>query len=197
MCKTAVLLEQGMVTSVGRAEDVLRDYEIRTLELATAAEDGVVYRCPEHLKEGAHIVDRVELLDKNKEPTRILRTWDSVCFRVWYRATETTLNGAVELWIKTMDGSTVIRCSTSPDSNVPVKLLQGEYYIDCLFDQFPLAAGTYVFGVGLTTSNIAFLFEDEDSTTLEVHAADVFQSGFAPQARRSLVATPHSWTIGA
>jgi lipopolysaccharide transport system ATP-binding protein len=196
LCKTAVLLEQGAVTSVGKAEDVLRDYEIRTLELATAAEDGVVYRCPERLREGAHIIDRVELLDRSKAPIRVLRTWDAVCFRLWYRATETMLHGAVELWVKTIDGSAVIRCSTSPGSNVPVKLLEGEHYIDCLFEQFPLAAGTYLFGVGLTMPNIAYVFKDEGSTTLEVHAVDVFQSGFAPRTREALIASPHSWSIG-
>ncbi len=195
LCSNAVLLNQGRVKLTGPVQDVVKSYELATHEVAEG-EGGAIYSAPLHLSEQPYIVARVELLDQQGHRLESLHTWSNVCFRIWYRAIKNMRGGSVIMMVKTRDGVSLLLCSTSPDSNVPLDFRAGEHYVDCHFDRFPLAAGTYLLGVALAQPNTAWLYFDDAAVPLTVLPEDVYQSGLAPQAERALVAAHHWWHVG-
>ncbi len=195
ICSTGILLNHGRILFRGPSYEVVKSYESNGSQ-RLAMKDGFIYRTPDHLSEGAYVVDRVELLDQRGQRLQKLSTWSDVCFRIWYRAKTSMRGGSVVLTVKTMDGINLLLCSTSPDSNVPLNFQRGEHYVDCYFEQFPLAAGTYLLGVGLAQPHAAWLYLDDAAVPLTVLPEDVYESGFAPQAVRALIATPHKWYLG-
>lgn len=99
----------------------------------------------------------------------------------------------MELAFRTEQGVTALFCATAPDSGLRMDLAEGEHYTDCCFEKFPLAAGNYFIEVALAQPGLSYLFRDTDGARLTVHPRDVFGSGMAPHASRTLFAAEHSW----
>ena len=218
LCSSAILLEHGLMVQCGPTREVIRSYEhIYSTEPTGPAtrrdsisanglnadleteesrqHEGEAYACPAHLRDDDCYIELVEMLDDRGQRLAELFTWDKVRFRFWYRSTIHEHPASVEFWIKTLGGTTVLYCSTQPDSNVSMDLYPGRHYVDCLMLQFPLASGKYLFGVGLAKPGDRWLFRDEASGTLEVSGRDVFASGLIPTSDKALVVVPHRWTI--
>ncbi len=196
ICSTGILLNHGRLSFHGTAYEAVKNYESKVSSQFATANASLVYETPEHLLDNAYVVDRVELVDRQGRQLEKLSTWSEVCFRIWYRAQTSMRGGSVVLTIKTTDGVSLLLCSTSPDSNIPLDFQSGEHYVDCYFQQFPLAAGTYLLGVGLAQPHVAWLYLDDAAVPLTVLAEDVYGSGLAPWAERAVIAASCEWRIG-
>jgi lipopolysaccharide transport system ATP-binding protein len=137
---------------------------------------------------------RIEILDHDGIPKNKVHTWDHVKFRIFYRSPEYMPSGAVSLYISTTSGTLLTRCSTSPDSAYPMNFEAGTSFVDCDFPIFPLSAGAYVLGAGLSVANIEWLDNRPHAATLNVAPRDIFGAGLPPRASRYPIAIAHTWT---
>ena len=72
---------------------------------------------------------------------------------------------------------------------------KGQNIVECEFPSLPLSAGEYIVGVGLAIPNKEWLYRNQQIGTLIVHPKDVYNSGMAPIANRSILAIPHKWKV--
>lgn len=140
-------------------------------------------------------ITRVEVVDVTGQPKGMVSTWDDVVLRIWYRAERRVERGSVAIELRTMDGVRVLLLSTTPDGTLELALDVGEHPVDCVVEQLPLSAGDYVLGAGLAIPNAEWLCLNPDLARLTVLARDVYGSGLAPVASRSVVAPRHHWRL--
>jgi lipopolysaccharide transport system ATP-binding protein len=138
---------------------------------------------------------RIEALDGKGNPKPDVATWDDVLFRISYSCRRRVANGSVILTLSVFCGPAVILLSTRPDADLSLSLEPGEHSVECFIERLPLAAGDYCIGGGLARPGIEWLCFDSEMARLTVHPADVYRSGHAPIAQRSLVAVSHRWRV--
>lgn len=191
LCRRAMTLDHGRVVYSGDVSGAIAAYESSLPATATGVPGLLYINEPRGLDTPE--VTRVEMLDREGQPLDALRTWSWVRFRIWYSARQPVKNASVEFRIRTPGGAPLVHASTRPDDRVALDLEPGRHFVDCIIEQFPLAAGEYVVGVGLTLPWTTSLFDVDDAATLEVREADVYESGFAPTANRGIVVPRWSW----
>ena len=86
-------------------------------------------------------------------------------------------------------------CSTQPDSAVAMTIKPGYNTVDCEFESMPLSAGDYIVGAGLAIPNKEWLCGQSHMGRLVIHPRNVYESGLAPEASRSILAIPHQWLV--
>jgi hypothetical protein len=99
----------------------------------------------------------------------------------------------VEVTLTAADGSRVLLLATQPDGVLPLAFTPGEHCVECLIEKLPLAAGEYTVGAALAVPTVQWLWRMPDLAGLTVVPRDVYGSGLAPVASRSLLAVPHHW----
>lgn len=191
LCRRAMTLDHGRVVYSGDVGGAVSAYESSIPSTSTSVPGLLYVNEPKGLDTPE--ITKVEMLDPSGNPIEALRTWSSVRFRIWYTAIRAVKNASVEFRIKTLGGTPLIHASTRPDDTVPLDLEPGQHFVDCIIEQFPLAAGEYLVGVGLTLPWTTTLFNADEAGVLEVREADVYESGFAPRADRGVVVPRWSW----
>jgi homopolymeric O-antigen transport system ATP-binding protein len=194
ICMTGLFLSAGRLELRGSADQCVDSYLSRSLH---SLHGHVAHKIefPTKGKDSPHIV-RIEILDKTGQPLPRPRTWDFATFRIFFYSPVRIKRGSVELYIHTLEGSLLTRCSTYPDSAYSMSIEPGENFVDCTFPQLMLSAGSFVIGAGLAIPNTEWLYNEPNAATFEVDARDIFNSGFAPAATRYPVAMDHFWRIG-
>jgi hypothetical protein len=137
----------------------------------------------------------IETLDQYGRSKGVVSTWDRVKFRISYWARHDVQAGSAVLEIATRHGAPLLLCSTQPDSVVPMTIRAGKNAVECEFISLPLSAGEYIVGAGLAIPNKEWLCKRDQLGWLSIHPKDVYQSGMAPTASRSILATPHVWRV--
>ena len=189
ICLTGLLLSGGRVELKGTAAHCIEGYLSKTLQRQA---HGIQF--PKRGLNSPHIV-RIEMLDEKGKPLPQPRTWDFVRFRIFFYSPTRIKRGSVELYISTLEGSLLTRCSTSPDSAYPMSIEPGVHFVDCDFPQLMLSAGSFVVGAGLAIPNVEWLDNQPHAAVFEVYARDTFKSGLAPAATRYPIALNHFWHI--
>lgn len=138
-------------------------------------------------------LNRLELQSPCGVPKRDIHTWDAVRLRVEFTSRRRYASMSVVIQIATVDGAVLVLTSTTPDRTRSFCVEPGCYTIDCDFQEFPLAAGEYIIGIGLVIPGIEYLWRKDDVCRLEVLPKDVYRSGLAPSANRYHIATRHEW----
>jgi len=199
LCIHALYLERGKVRHSGTVSETVKLYEGDLL--SKGSDDGlpsnVIYdhRVDKKRRQLDFEIVRIELFDKEGHPKNVISTWDTVIFRFYCQARYRIQAGSVVLQISNLYGVPLLLCSTQPDSAVPVVLQEGQTIVECEFASFPLSAGEYVIGAGLAIPNKEWLYKEDQAALFSVHPRDVYHSGMAPVASRSIVATPHVWKV--
>jgi lipopolysaccharide transport system ATP-binding protein len=189
ICLTGLFLSAGRVELTGSVDQCIESYLSKSLHCQAHE-----FQFPKKGLDTPHIV-RIEMLDKAGRPLPQPRTWDFVRFRIFFYSPIRINRGSVELYMYTLEGSLLARCSTSPDSAYSISIEPGVNFVDCDFPQLMLSAGSFVIGAGLAIPNIEWLDNQPHAATFEVYARDVFKSGMAPAASRYPVAMDHYWLI--
>jgi lipopolysaccharide transport system ATP-binding protein len=197
LCSKAVLLAGGQIAAIGPTPAVVQQYlSPRDPRQPVRLRNNVLYEADLRTDLDCQIV-RIAMLDDSGLPLETLHTWDYVKFRIEYRAQTRTSSASLDFQITSTDGIRVIWCSTQPDSNIPMDIEPGFNYVDCIFPEWPLSAGTYLVSAALAIPNQTWLTPVDDFVPLSVAGRDVFQSGrMVPQLTRALIAVPHTWHIG-
>jgi lipopolysaccharide transport system ATP-binding protein len=199
LCTKAAYLDQGRLAHFGSVDEAVRLYEGQVISEQHSGDwpPEVLYdQGPDaEAAEGARIV-RVETLDQHGRAKPIVASGDTVRFRLWYESDRRVVGASAVLSVATMHGQNLLLCSTSPDSAVEMDLQPGRHYVDCQFEQFPLAAGRFSVGAGLAVPDVEWLYRRDNLAALTVHPGDILGSGRPQSADRALVHTPHRWSLG-
>lgn len=199
LCSRVVWLKGGRIQRIGSPETVVAEYleaSSDTLADAGAQAPGYLYRRETAPPiESDATVSSVQLLGDDGRPLMAARTWDSARFRIGFSSSRSFRSFSVVLNIASPDGVSLILTSTTPDQALPFSVEPGDYTLDCVFDNFPLAAGEYVLGVGLAIPGVEYVSRNDSLCRLQVLAKDVFGSALPPASNRYFVATPHAWTL--
>ena len=196
LCTRAVWMRGGMVASIGAAEEVVGEY----VEAYSGRNDPHFQRTPgfayhadaQEISSGARVT-YLQLLDDAGKPSERTSTWSKLNCRIGFEVAESYRSFCVVVQVSTIDGVPLILTSTTPDRDQAFGVSPGAYCIDCSFDQFPLAAGEYLLGLGLAIPGVEYVWRNDAVCTLHVMPQDIFGSGLPPSSRRYLVATPHAW----
>jgi lipopolysaccharide transport system ATP-binding protein len=197
LCNRGIVFQHGELRFVARAHDAVAHYEETLFRSLAASNDGfpfnVIYQKPADTPLADFEVTKIEALDELCQPKPQVATWDSVCFRIHFFARKALNAGSVILTISTRHGLTLLLLSTQPDSTMPLPIRAGSQFVDCVVEKLPLSGGEYLIGAGIAIPNKEWLWRDETLGRLTIAARDVYQSGLAPTATRSLLALPHKW----
>jgi len=137
----------------------------------------------------------VEMLDVRGNPKSMLSTFDDVVFRFWYHTKRPAHQEAVEFELRDLTGARVLLLSTWPDDTLRLPPEVGTRSVDCVLEKVPFAAGEYVLGGRVSIPYVEWLWMDLDMARLTVFPRDVYSSGLAPKAPRSLTAVNHTWRL--
>ena len=199
LCNRAILFENGQNVNSGRPDAIIELYE-RNVAASHSAGDypaHIIYDAEsDPVKQEAEFeIIRVETVDTAGNAKERVCTWDTVTFRILCWARYGIQTGSAVIQISTTHGVPLLLCSTQPDSAVPMSIKPGYNSVECTFISLPLSAGEYVVGIGLAIPNKEWLCKNEHLGQLSIYPKDVYQSGMAPSATRSILATPHHWRV--
>jgi lipopolysaccharide transport system ATP-binding protein len=197
LCRLALMLEAGAVKEFGGTAETLRAYMAQFAHPEQSGKSpGILYEAGS--ARTPFQITKISMLEADGSPKLQLHTWDEVIFRIHYRADERVVDGSMVLQVRSQEGTSLLLCSTRPDSNVQMTISKGEGSVDCRFLQWPFSAGTYFFGAALGIPYKQWLTTLDDLAVLRVDPKDVFGSNSVlPEASRALIAVPHEWKIGA
>jgi lipopolysaccharide transport system ATP-binding protein len=193
LCNQGLYLSAGQVAYTGSMHSAIERYLMVSREQNLAA-PGILYQHnPETIANEDFQILKITLLDENLELKSMVKTWDYCRIRIHYYSPRKVTNGSVELKISTSAGNNLIECSTRPLSGFELSFDEGNFYIDCVLPQLPLAAGSYCLTVGLAIPMIQWLCLKENIGFLEVSADDVYHSNFPPAQSRAPIAAEYFW----
>lgn len=196
LCPKAMLIDGGRIVQIDESAAVVEAYSRSFFDEAVdgaALPPGCLYKDEQAEYENGCRVTGVQMLDETGQPKEQLCTWEYVRFRITYEATKQILRGSVVLKVSTREAVPLSLCSTEPDHTHRMIIEPGQGHADCVFPQWPYAAGTYLIGAGLATPTVDYLWWRDAVCSLSVGDADVYQSGLPPAANRYLVAAEHRW----
>jgi hypothetical protein len=130
MCPNAVWLEHGLTRACGPTPDVLRAY----LDAVDAA--------AEDTRDGHVEIDRVQVLDANRQPTACLTPEAPITVRVHGTALQELPEPVFVVTIRG-DHGPLFAGNMHIDGNWPLRLPQGPFTVECKFAPQPLLAGRY------------------------------------------------------
>ena len=198
LCQKGIVFEHGKIAFEGTAREAIERYH-RTILDCDERRNGlpphVLYHAPENEAKHDYSVTRIEMLDMDGNPKEVLSTWDDVIFRVSYCCNKEVRTGSVELSFAPVEGGRLLFLATQPDGTLPLVFTKGEHSVDCILERFPLSAGTYMLSSALAIPTVQWLWKGQDLTAMTVAPCDVYGSGYAPKASRSLLAVPHQWRV--
>lgn len=190
VCDRAILLRQGEIVASGLPGEVIKRYQP-----TPSSQHSEGLRFLNSACDLAHDfeIERIEALDREEKVKNDLGTGDYVRFRIVWRSAKFVERGGVELGFYAPNGTPLIRYSNQPISGFDVKFHPGENSVDLEFEQFPLTAGEYRIGVGLTIPHSEWLYRNDHFALLHVEEKDMFQSGYCLDASYSMLSVPHKW----
>ncbi|MFN0220006.1 MAG: polysaccharide ABC transporter ATP-binding protein [Hyphomicrobium sp.] len=190
ICSDGILLASGKILSRDSIDLCIEQYQ----QTARSISPKNVITFPETLSDKPGLI-RIEILDRQGEAQHRPKSWGYTLFRIFFFSPKAIRSASVELYISTIGGTLLTRCSTTPDSNYAMSFKSGEQFVDCVFPSLMLSAGTFAIGAALAIPNVEWLDKRPNIGFFEVFANDVFDAGFAPTATRYPIPMPHSWKL--
>jgi len=198
LCVKGIVLSGGRFAFRGDAGEAIEYYN-RSL-LATDEDSGgdaphIVFQNVSADEASDFAINRIEILDEAGQPKPITSTLDSLVIRVTYTSRKVVRRGSVVLHLSAYDGSKVLLLSTQPDGTLPLEFQAATQSVECVIERLPLAAGEYFLSAGLAIPNMEWLHWRQNIGRLSIVPHDVYGSGLAPVASRSLIAVEHHWRV--
>jgi len=195
LCRRCLLLEQGRLAAFSDTGDVIRTYEQKVQRLIGRSELPVGHLwSASTVDPSTFAITSVELADSRGQPSSSARSLDDVSFTIGFHAPRPQRNGSVAIFIKSLNGTVLLRCATRPDSNFDMEVHEGVGRVRCLIKALPLPPGEYVLSVGLAIPMREWLCLEEELCLFEVGFNDVHQSGFVPRQDHAQAVAHYSWS---
>jgi ABC-type polysaccharide/polyol phosphate transport system ATPase subunit len=184
MCDHAALLEHGQLKAIGPASEVVDQYrdEIH-LDRVADGEHGVRWGS------GEVQVETVEILDRDGQPTRTVRTGDPLTLRFRYRTTEPVEQPVFGFWIQRIDGAYVTAPNLRDADSVPEKV-DGDGWVVYRAERLLLLPGTYDLSAAVYDFALNHPYDHrERALRFDVEFGD-------PREERGLVSFGGDWSMG-
>jgi lipopolysaccharide transport system ATP-binding protein len=191
LCQRCLVIQNGKVGLDSNSEEAIQFHLHSGRERDIERENHVVYLNDTSLpdQEIAKIT-QIEILDINRKPKPFLQTWDEVIFRITYYSKQAYPNGSFILDLSDFKQNRLVVFDSG--SQVPIET--DEHSVECFISRFPLSAGEYLVGGGLTLPRAGFIDKyRNDLGLIQVHGKDVFNLGRPPEMKRMLFVQEHSW----
>jgi homopolymeric O-antigen transport system ATP-binding protein len=192
LCKSCLLLAEGMMVARGAAAEVVHKYitsEIRggegkrTLTNHSGRESGCV-----------PVMRSVEI-HSGEGPTGNVRMGAPVSIRVAFRRDSEPFHPYLGVVIKNVHGQTMLTVNNDflPGFELARPVESGA--VVCDFDWLPLMPGTYSLDLYLGTNPYADIDVIHDAISFEILPADVFGTGKLPEAAWGMIFWPAKWRL--
>jgi ABC-type polysaccharide/polyol phosphate transport system ATPase subunit len=143
LCEEVAWFEHGQIKKIGPAREIVDEYT-GNVQMDREADGDIGTRWGS----GEGQIVEVELLDSAGRPTTQVRAGDPASFRFHYLMSEPIERPVFGLALHTLDGTHVTGPNSRDVNCVPEKL-DGEGYVDVVFDPLRLLPGTYDLTVSL------------------------------------------------
>lgn len=198
LCQRAILLDYGMIVADGCVEAVVKQYRSCLLNRIANNQksSGVWYEPKDVPFDGARIV-KIETIDlKTRKRTERVTTGGKVAFRLHYESEINLPDASFQFGIASLDGVVLIDYYTQPTDGVNTPIKDGPGYVECIFDQFPLAPGDYLMRVGIAHTMVRWLYRSYEFGKLTIEASYNSKGTYAFDSTRGYVQIEHSWRMG-
>jgi len=196
ICDKAILIEKGIAKASGDISDVLEKYFLTYSDqrLTETTANVVYYRKKDEilLKASECIVKMLEIIDMTGRPVLNIRTWDSIVFRIHYKAVKQVKGIHFLIEFYDMYGHRLV-CLHSNTHIKDENLGFNDGYIDCVIDHLPLAAGRYSVGVGSCIPDQRMVAFEKNAGLINVGECDIYQCGRPPVFPNVAFAINHYW----
>jgi lipopolysaccharide transport system ATP-binding protein len=189
LCPTSFVLDQGELVFNGTSEQAVRSYFDTFSTNRGTKKSHELYRIKAGAVAGNQYVTSIEVLDSLGKPKTMISTWDDITLRLHYHSNETINHGLFVLDVFDYKQQRLLVL----DSGQSTPIMKGSHFVDCFVPRFPLSAGEYFLGAGLSRSNSGWLWRETNLASFRIHGRDVFEIGRPPVSSRMLFAVPHDW----
>lgn len=194
LCERCILLDRGKLVAQASTQEIIERYETESLALfdRTGLPKGVLYaREPEDAERFA--ITGVRMTDAEGKPIAQVRSLSDVTLNIRFHSPKAQRNGSVALFIKSLNGITMLRCATRPDSSFDMDFKLGSNEVRCRIEKLPLPPGEYILGVGLAIPMKEWLHLKAELCTFEVVFNDAHKSGFVPRREHAEALAAYRW----
>lgn len=198
LCPRCMVIDSGRLVFTGPSEDAVRFYLNICNRTDQKYAEHVLYQNENDISGKEPKITRIETLDISGSPKPLIYTWDDLVFRLHYESDADIHHGSLILDICDFKQQRLLVFESG--TKIPIK--KGCHYVDCSVSGWPLAAGEYYIGAGITVSENQWLWREHNIGLLNVHGKDVFELGRTPSSMikgfhlRSFFAVPHKWSVG-
>jgi len=196
LCTKGLLLDKGMLIGNGNASEIVQSYERLALQSFSSEGlgPGVLFK-KEVANPSQFDVCELTIANINGELIEQLKTMDDFNFDIKFYSPKDLKNGSVAVFINSLNGETLLRFATRPDSNLDLDFRQGINRVRCRVNKIPLSPGTYILSVGLAIPMREWLYLNKELCRLDIGAKDIHLSGFMPFQSHALAVTEYNWEI--
>ena len=174
LCENAIWLEKGVVRGQGRAMDVVMDYSGESHQ-AVEKKEGEL---GERWGSGQATITKVEILDDNGNPLKLLLTGKSTTIRVSFDSHLPIKQPVVGILFTHLLGPVIWGTNTRRRGEF-IESISGPGHVDINIPELPLLEGTYDLTVALSDHTELLAFDHwERRIRFDVHQHDVFDEGF-------------------
>jgi lipopolysaccharide transport system ATP-binding protein len=195
LCERTIWIDRGKIRMDGKSPAVIREYmgSVRASEIVlSTALAGIENR----VGNGQIQFTGVEFLSRERTPLKIIRSGDSVVFRLRYCAHQPIAFPCFGFRMYTQFNTMVTEVGTSHHGIYISSIEAGEGYVDLEVDFLNLMAAKYRLSLWLTDMPGRVVYDNiEHAVTFEVEGANLFQSGKAMDGRQGIVFFPQKWDL--
>lgn len=193
LCERCIWIDEGRVRIDGKTRPTIEAYMDSVVPAQTSQTDfdGVQSR----RGNGKIRFRKIEFLSPGGTAQKTIRAGDPVVIRFHYFAGEPVRNPSLGFRLYTDMGTLVTETSTWHHGiNIPV--LAGEGHLDLAIDSLNLLPAKYSVSLWATDDQGVVVYDNiENAVTLEVDAANIYQSGKNIDARSGIVFFPQRWDL--
>jgi lipopolysaccharide transport system ATP-binding protein len=190
LCKRAILLDQGRVSSSGPTTEVIADY----LSNAKLCESEELSNLPRKRARSTAWFSSVQILNRDGESARDFRAGDELTVKLGIEASQPILQPWIGIRLRTPSDQLICHIANR-EAGYQLSALSGSNKIQCQLTGLNLLPGRYIIDVVLAD----MLNRDYDNVTgaayFDVRESDVFHSGMPMSQAYGLVFFPSEWKL--
>jgi ABC-2 type transport system ATP-binding protein len=154
LCNEVLWMEKGRAKAVGRSVDLVSDY----LGVSHTTEHKTNETTGERWGSNEFIVESVEILGNDGNPTDVVHTGKSMTVRINYKKNSDVIDVIAGLRISHLHGTQVF-ATNSRRRTTPLGLFGRTGFVDLQIPRVPMLAGTFQISVDLSDSSELYTYD--------------------------------------
>jgi homopolymeric O-antigen transport system ATP-binding protein len=192
LCSRALWIDHGQLRQDGDPKEVIAAYLATSAAACSLTADLIAVRS--RRGNGEARFTKLEFLNADGEPLRVVRSGDPVVLRLHYQARKELIRPDFEIGIFTDLGTLLTKFSTWTDSQIP-SIPPGEGYLDLRIGCLTLLPGRYSLSLWLKIQGPAFFDVLEHCLQFDVETSDFYGTGRGIARYFGLVFMPSRWNL--